>query len=109
MDVDVVERILSPLLENAARFARRHITVDIEAVDGEVVFEIRDDGPGVDPVNRERIFEPGFRDAGPHTDAHPGAGLGLPLVRRLARSVGGDVEARASSDGGRFAVRLPAR
>jgi signal transduction histidine kinase len=108
VDADVVERILSPLLENAARFAQRHVTVEIQAPDGEAIFEIRDDGPGVDPLNRELIFEPGFRDAGSHAETHPGAGLGLALARRLARSVGGDVEARASSDGGRFAVRLPA-
>jgi signal transduction histidine kinase len=108
VEADVVERILSPLLENATRFARHHITLDIRAVDGEVVLEIRDDGPGVNPTDRERIFDPGFRSTKPHTDTHIGAGLGLPLVRRLARATGGEVEARASSDGGSFAVRLPA-
>jgi len=53
--------------------------------------------------------EPGFRGTAPPTDTHTGAGLGLPLVRRLARAVGGDVEALTSGGGGRFAVRLPAR
>jgi signal transduction histidine kinase len=108
VEADVVERILSPLLENAARFARRRITLDVRTGDGEVVFEIRDDGPGVDSRDRERIFDPGFRGAQSDGDAHPGAGLGLSLVRRLARAAGGDVEARASGDGGTFAVRLPA-
>jgi signal transduction histidine kinase len=108
VEADVVERILSPLLENAARFARRQIAVEIRALDGEVVFEIRDDGPGVDPLDRERIFEPGFRGAESHTKTHAGAGLGLPLVRRLARAAGGDVEAQISGDGGSFAIRLPA-
>ena len=108
VEADVVERILSPLLENATRYARRRIAVEIRAMDGEVVFEIRDDGPGVDPLDRERIFEPGFRGADSHTEVHAGAGLGLPLVRRLARAAGGDVEARTSGDGGRFAIRLPA-
>jgi signal transduction histidine kinase len=105
---DVVERILSPLLENAARFAQHHILIELRALDGEVLFEIRDDGPGVDSRDRERIFDPGFRGAEAHPDAHIGAGLGLALVRRLARAAGGEVEARASADGGRFAVRLPA-
>ena len=108
VEADVVERILSPLLENAARFARQRITLEIRSGDGEVVFEIRDDGPGVDPSDRERIFEPGFRSGEAGGDAHPGAGLGLSLVRRLARAAGGEVEARASGDGGTFAVRLPA-
>ena len=60
VEADVVERILSPLLENATRFARHHIALEIRPVDGEVVFDIRDDGPGVDPGDRERIFEPGL-------------------------------------------------
>ncbi|HWX45880.1 MAG TPA: HAMP domain-containing sensor histidine kinase [Solirubrobacteraceae bacterium] len=107
VEADVVERILSPLLENAARFAREQIVLDIRAADGEVVFEIRDDGPGVDPRDRERIFDAGFRNAKPHTETHVGAGLGLPLARRLARAAGGEVEARVSSDGASFAVRLP--
>jgi signal transduction histidine kinase len=105
---DVVERILSPLIENAARFARERIVIDIRVVDGEVVFEVRDDGPGVDARERERIFEPGFRSDRARGDGHTGAGLGLSLVRRLARGAGGDVEARESSGGGHFAVRLPA-
>jgi two-component system, OmpR family, sensor kinase len=107
VEADVVERILSPLLENATRFAQNHIMLGIRAVDGEVVFEIRDDGPGIDPHDRERIFDPGFRGAEPHAEAHVGAGLGLPLARRLARAAGGEVEARPSNGGGGFSVRLP--
>lgn len=111
VDGDVVERILSPLLENAARFARRRITLEISAVDGETVFAIGDDGPGVDPRNRERIFEPGVGGPGfnwgEQASAHAGAGLGLPLARRLAHAAGGEVEALASDDGASFVVRLP--
>jgi signal transduction histidine kinase len=108
VEADVVDRILSPLLENAARHARRHIVLDIRAADGQVVFEVRDDGPGVDPGDRERIFDPGVRAAPARDDDHSGAGLGLSLVRRLARAAGGDVEARKSTGGASFAVRLPA-
>lgn len=116
VEADVVERILSPLLENAARFAAQRIAVELRGIDGAVVFEVCDDGPGVNPLDRERIFEPGFRGAGPgvgsgadpHKDTHAGAGLGLPLVRRLAREAGGDAEALTPGDGARFAVRLPA-
>jgi len=109
VDGDVMERILSPLLENAARFAREQIVLEIRALDGEVIFEVRDDGPGIDPDERERIFEPGRRGVPADGANHGGAGLGLPLVRRLARGAGGDVEARDSDHGATFAVRLPAR
>jgi signal transduction histidine kinase len=108
LEADVVERILSPLLENAVRYARDQVTLEILPVAGDVLFEIRDDGPGVSPPERDTIFDPGFRGSASQTNAHVGAGLGLALARRLARAAGGEVEARASTAGGRFAVRLPA-
>jgi signal transduction histidine kinase len=109
VDADVLERILSPLLENSARFARGRIVLAIREAGGWAVFEIRDDGPGVGSGERERIFDPGYRgeEASEGEEMHAGSGLGLPLVRRLARAAGGEVEAKASDDGGSFAVRLP--
>jgi signal transduction histidine kinase len=106
-ETDVVERILSPLLENAARFALHAVSVEITAIDGEAVFDVSDDGPGVNPADRERIFEPGVSVGGGEHGTDSGAGLGLPLVRRLAGSAGGAVNAAASRRGGRFTVRLP--
>jgi two-component system, OmpR family, sensor kinase len=108
VDADVLERILSPLLENAARFARGRIVLEIHEAGAWAVFEIHDDGPGVGPGEHERIFDPGYRGEEPREDGHTGSGLGLSLVRRLARAAGGEVEASASEDGGSFAVRLPA-
>jgi signal transduction histidine kinase len=105
---DVVERILAPLLENAARYARHRITLEIRGDGADVLFEVRDDGPGVSPGERERIFDPGFATSESDQGAHRGAGLGLALARRLARAAGGELEASAVSDGGSFSVRLPA-
>ena len=56
----------------------------------------------------DRIFEPGVRGRVGEASASLGAGLGLALARRLARSVTGDVEAVPGAHGGRFFVRLPA-
>ena len=53
------------------------------------------------------VFDPGVRGTAALAERR-GVGLGLALSLRLARSVGGDVIARAGSDGGRFRVRLPA-
>jgi len=108
VEADLVERILSPLIENATRFARERVTIEIRTADGEVVFAVLDDGPGVDPLDRERIFDPGFRRTGPSADVGAGAGLGLPLARRLAGAAGGTVEASDASARGAFAVHLPA-
>jgi two-component system, OmpR family, sensor kinase len=107
---DVVERILSPLVENAHRYATSAVTVSIARADGAVELTVADDGPGVAPTACERIFEPGVHEPGSRHDGRPpaGAGLGLALARRLARSAGGDVDSVPDSDGGRFRVTLPA-
>jgi two-component system OmpR family sensor kinase len=104
---DVVERILSPLIENGCRYGRHMVTVAIER-DGPVIgFSVRDDGPGVAPDDTETIFEAGRRgQAG--RDSHQGAGLGLALSRRLAHAARGEVEAVADPSGGHFRVHLPA-
>jgi signal transduction histidine kinase len=65
---------------------------------------VRDDGPGLDPGLGERAFDPGVRGPG---ETSPGAGLGLPLARRLARSCGGDV-LLGEGPGGSFVLELPA-
>jgi signal transduction histidine kinase len=76
--------------------------------DGAVVrFAIDDDGPGVPAADLESIFEPGRRGPGSGLGSN-GAGLGLALARRLARSAGGDVEAEHREGGARFVVTLPA-
>lgn len=107
---DVVERALAPVVENAARFARERVCIDVRAEGGQVVFAIGDDGPGVVADMRERIFEPGVSTSGGgEGDGGSGAGLGLPLARRLARAAGGDVDCLVAPAGGAlFGVRLPA-
>jgi signal transduction histidine kinase len=101
----LVERILAPLLDNATRFARARTTVTVARRAQWLEVAVEDDGPGVAAGEETEIFEPGRRgdDTG-----HDGAGLGLALARRLARSAGGDVDADPHAPGGRFVVRLPA-
>lgn len=103
----LVERILAPLLENAGRMAAGHVRVTLERAASSVEIVVLDDGPGVAPADAERIFDPGARRPAGEAD-HGGAGLGLALARRLARSAGGDVRADVSGPGGRFVVTLPA-
>jgi signal transduction histidine kinase len=103
---DVVQRILTPLLSNAGRYARSRILVRVWPQDETVTIVISDDGPGLPVAFRDSVFEPGSR-ADP-TDDHPGPGLGLALARRLARSSGGDISVRETEVGAAFAVSLPA-
>jgi signal transduction histidine kinase len=104
---EVLERILTPLLGNANRFGQTFVAVSCRRSGPDVELVVADDGPGVPDDFRDRVFEPGQRaDPG---DGHPGAGLGLALARRLARSVGGDLTLEPpGSQGAAFAVRLPA-
>lgn len=110
VEADLVERILAPLLENACRHAAQRAWVTVERRGTAVQFAVLDDGGGVAVQDLEAIFVPGRQastvPAAPL--ASRGAGLGLALSRRLARSAGGDVTAECSEAGGRFVVCLPA-
>ena len=106
IDAELASRILQPVLDNACRYGRTAVNVTVGCEDHCVAFTVCDDGTGVRAAETERIFEPGVR--GSHHAIDPsGAGLGLPLARRLAESVGGTVRASAAV-GGSFTVRLPA-
>ncbi len=93
-------RALSPVLANAARHAHE-VTVTAATGPGQVVVRVSDDGPGVSRADAERIFLPGHSRSG-------GSGLGLPLARRIARTVGGDVSFVPTDQGAVFEIRLPA-
>ncbi|MFC3576950.1 HAMP domain-containing sensor histidine kinase [Streptomyces yaanensis] len=103
----LLERIVSPLLANAVRYARSSATVSVRRLPGAVAIDVVDDGPGVPEAFMGELFQPGRRaDA---DDGHDGAGLGLPLARRLARAVGGEVSYEPGhAPGARFTVTLPA-
>jgi signal transduction histidine kinase len=100
-DKRVLAQTLAPLVENSIRHARANVTISLGRTGGTTVISIRDDGDGVSPDEVEAIFEAGVSG----TD---GAGLGLPLARRLASSFGAELVAVASTTGGEFELRIPA-
>jgi signal transduction histidine kinase len=104
-ETGLVERILVPLLENGCRYARARVQLRLEREPGVVRYVVHDDGPGIDVHPTESIFEPGRAD--PPRPEGSGAGLGLPLARRLARSVGGEVTAASDGSGATLFVVLP--
>jgi signal transduction histidine kinase len=99
---EVVRRALAPLVDNARRHAVSRVWIELSSDGARVRAAVRDDGPGLDPALGERVFEPGVRG-----DAEGGAGLGLALARRLARSCGGDIVI-GDGPGGCFVLELPA-
>lgn len=102
-----VEQILVNLLRNAIRHspANGHVLATVAPQDGHVRFELTDEGPGIMAEDVERIFDIYVTSAGEERTGH---GLGLPLSRRLARLLGGDLAAIPASGRGIFVLRLPA-
>lgn len=103
---DLVVRALAPLVENAARHAHARVVLSTHLSPGSVELRVGDDGEGIDPEVRARLFTPGATGAG------GGTGLGLGIARRVARSIGGDVlvadAQETGPDGGAvFVLRLP--
>ena len=95
-----LRRALTNLVDNAVRHAASKVVVTAHRHGPRVAVEVHDDGGGVAPTDRERVFERFTRlDEARDRDAG-GAGLGLAIVRGLLRSQGGDVELVDSSLGG---------
>ncbi len=110
-DADAINRIITNLLENAARYGDGTIGVTLDADDrSEVVRLIVDDnGPGIAAEQRALIFERFARLDDSRSRATGGAGLGLAIARELAEQHHGTISVETSTLGGaRFTVELPA-
>jgi signal transduction histidine kinase len=108
-DVPKVRQILLNLLTNAVKFTEEgEVELGFEEDQDHVRLLVRDTGPGIDPENQERIFDPFWQVAHPQTRRTGGTGLGLSVARRLARLMGGDLDVRsAPGQGSTFIVELP--
>jgi signal transduction histidine kinase len=115
-DTLLLRHVVRNLLENAARHGggarpgsdRDGVRALIEPGPAEVLIAVEDRGPGIPEEDRERIFAPFYRRGG--AGAVPGHGLGLALVRQVARYHGGDARHVPREGGGsRFEVSLPWR
>jgi signal transduction histidine kinase len=106
-DPIALKRLVVNLVENALKYG--HVARGSVFADGDMaIIEIDDDGPGVPPAELERVFEPFFRGEPSRNRETGGIGLGLAVVRSLARAHGGDVTLLNRPEGGlRASVRLP--
>ena len=110
VDPYAIERIVSNLLTNAAKYSPPGTRIDLLVAHqgGHAVIEVLDHGPGIPAEERARVFSRFYR--GNHETARGtrGAGVGLAVVKELAERLGGSVEAsEAPSGGARLVVRFP--
>jgi signal transduction histidine kinase len=106
-DSNRVEQILVNLLSNGIRHSPEggKVRIEIQEVAERIRFEVRNDGPAIPESELEQIFDIYVTKAG---EESRGSGLGLPLSRRLARLLGGELRALAGSgEGACFVLELP--
>jgi signal transduction histidine kinase len=105
-----LERVIRNLTENAARYAQGRIALGLAQADGSVILTVEDDGPGISPADRDRVFERFVRLDESRVRGTGGAGLGLAIAREVVASHGGETTLGESRTGGlRVEVRLPAQ
>jgi signal transduction histidine kinase len=102
-DPDYFLHMLSNYMNNADKYGRPPVWVEVDARDGSAEVRVADSGDGVPPELATHLFERFSPAREALNPAAPGSGLGLWIVRELARAQGGD----AWYDGTRFCFRLP--
>ena len=105
-DAKALSRALVNVLRNAVRYARSRVALTLERTGGHTAISVDDDGPGVPPAERERLFQPFARVEGSRGRDSGGVGLGLAIVKSVAEWHGGEATIGDSPLGGaRISIR----
>jgi signal transduction histidine kinase len=108
-DASQLGRAVRNVLENAMRHARTTVRVELTADDGRVRLRVVDDGPGIAPADRERVFERFTRLDDARSVAAGGSGLGLAITREIVDQSDGRVWIEGADGGGTaICISLPA-
>lgn len=106
-DPEQLGRVVRNLLDNARQHTRGRVAVSLTEVDGEAELRVSDDGAGIVPEDRSRIFERFVRVDDARTRANGGSGLGLAIVAEILSAHHGTIEVGDTTSGAEFIVRLP--
>ncbi|WP_017349444.1 two-component system sensor histidine kinase RstB [Pantoea sp. A4] len=99
-DIRLMERVLDNLVNNAMRYANQQLRVSLWFDGNMGSLQVEDDGPGIPPEERQRVFEPFVRLDPSRDRATGGCGLGLAIVHSIAQALGGEVLIEGSPLGG---------
>jgi signal transduction histidine kinase len=110
VDEDCFTQIIINLVDNAIKFSAKATTKTIEIAcrseSGNVVFSVRDYGPGIDKDQMKKIFKLFYRTENELTRETVGTGIGLALVRQLAQAMHAKVDVINREPGAEFQIRL---
>jgi signal transduction histidine kinase len=107
---DQLAHAVSNLVDNASRYATSAVQITLSCFDDTARIVVDDDGPGIAPAYRERVFERFTRLEDSRARPQGGSGLGLAVVRAIVSRHHGQIRIEESPLGGaRFVVELPAR
>lgn len=104
-----VTQVLRNLLSNSLKYTESgNISLTYHVKDQNIFFVVKDTGIGIDPKNLPHIFEEFYQEDHDIQDKQKGTGLGLPLSRKLARLLGGDLTVESEKGKGSvFTARIP--
>lgn len=100
--LELAARALSPVVENAVHHARSTVTISVSVTERTIDIAVTDDGHGISVADPDSVFQSGTRG-----QESTGAGLGLALARRVARTLGGDVRVTSAAEPTIFTLTLP--
>lgn len=106
-DHSILKQALLNLLDNAVKYGGGGLRVIVTATPANILLRVADDGPGIPPAIRERVFEPFVQGGQTVTNKSPGVGLGLSLARGMLRQTGADLVLLDTTPGTTFEIRLP--
>jgi len=110
VDAGAVRQVVLNLLDNAVKYGPtgQCVTAGLELENGQAVIAVEDEGPGIPPAERSRVWEPYWRLPRDSASAVGGSGIGLAVVKELVQAHGGSVAVTTGTYGGaRFIVRFP--
>lgn len=110
-DADRLQQVLFNLVENAIKYGRAegHVAIGARGIgDGKVELWVEDDGPGIPPEAKERVFERFYRVDRARSRETGGTGLGLAIVKHIVQAHGGEVWVKSElGQGAAFFLTLP--